>query len=230
MKMKKIIFLSLFTALTFSACSTASNSDSASLDVIAPKLEMTITSSKTQVSEFVSQNEDFTTGYPEDECFNITPSFISDNSDFAIYKYNKSDESFIMYDGDIYSIGRCLGGFGITSMALADINKDNQYELYYTFSWGSGIHRSQIGYFNPADKEVTILDYSFYFSDMMLTVNEVGDLCVNGTVFDSYSSVDFSLKPQSFLGTIVLERGKITFDNKSSGISFQKWDFFPKTE
>lgn len=45
------------------------------------------------------------------------------------------------------------------------------------------IYGEKIGYFDPADKE-------------------------NGTFFDSYSDVDFTLKAQNILGTIVHKRDK----------------------
>ncbi len=223
---KKIISLLLPMIFVFSACSDTADSGDEPLVIIAAETEITITPSMTQVSDFVSMNKNFTPVYPDDMCYNITPSFIADNSDFTIFKYNESSESFLLYDDEIYSIGRCLGGFGITSMALADLNQDHQYELYYTFSWGSGIHRSQIGYFDPADKEITVLDDFFLFSDIMLTVNKSGDLCVNGTFFDSYSDVNFTLEAQSILGTIVHERGKIIFHDRRTGTLFQEWDIF----
>lgn len=114
-----------------------------------------------------------------------------------------------MYDGGVYSIGCCFGGYGITSMALADLNGDNQYELYYTFSWGSGIIRSQIGYFDPVSKEVTILDYDDFVSEKMLTVNEAGELCVNSGIPDFDTLVDFSMKAQEVIGIIIFENGEI---------------------
>ena len=172
---------------------------------------MTITSSKIQISEFVTR-KDFTTSYDTDECYNITPDFVADNSDFAVFKYDKSTSSYILYDVVVYGIGTCFGGYGITSMALADLNADGQYELYYTFSWGSGMHRSQIGYFDPANKEVTIFDNSFFNSDMMLTVNDSGDLCVNRADLDIDSFVDFTIKAQELMGTLTLDKNEIVLN------------------
>lgn len=209
---KSMVYLIMSIIVIFSACSTAANSENEALETLAPETEITITSSKLQVKEFISRNKDFKFGYDEDECFNITPGFIADNSEFAIFKYNKSTESFIMYDGDVYSIGTCFGGHGITSMALADLNKDNQYELYYTFSRGSGIPQSQIGYFDPVNKEVIVFDYSKKMSEMMLTVNESGDLCVNSAVPDFDTCVDFSMKAQNLIGTIIYEKDKVTLN------------------
>lgn len=99
------------------------------------------------------------------------------------------------------------------SVALADLNRDGQYELYFTFLWGSGILRSQIGYFNPSNKKVTVFDQSVFISDLMLTVNESGTLCVNTVTPDYYdidSSVDYVVKAQEQIGTITLERHRIT--------------------
>lgn len=211
-RIQSILYILLSIVFLLTACSTTTVSDNTAYGVFAPETEMIITSSKTQVSKFVTKNKDFVTSYNMDECYNITPDFIADNFDFAIFKYNQCAESFIMYDKDIYSIGTCFGGFGITSMALADLNMDNQYELYYTFSWGSGLHRSQIGYFDPVDKEITIFDDSFPISDLMLTVNKSGDLCVNTAVIDADSFVNFSIKAQDLIGTIIFDEDKITLN------------------
>lgn len=221
---KSILYLLFLIVFILSACSTTADSDNAELSVLAPENEMTITPYKTQVSEFVSANKNFTSDYDKDECYNITPDFISDHSEYAVFKYDTSTESFIMYNGEVYSIGLCFGGVGITSMALADINMDGQYELYYTFSWGSGIHCSNIGYFDPVSREVSIFDYSFIYdyrlslidnssihsSEMILTVNASGDLCVNSAIIDMDSFVDFSIKAQELIGTIVYDMDEIT--------------------
>lgn len=210
MKKHQIVICLLCCILPIaSACAGTPASENAVPYTIAPESEMAIVPSQTQVSEFEE-----ITGFMalNDECYNITPDFVADNSDYMIFKYSASTESFLMYDSEVYSIGTCFGGYGITSMALADLNRDGQYELYYTFSWGSGIHRSQIGYFEPVKKEVTVFDYELYDYDMMLTVNEAGDLCVNSAALDINSCVDFSVRPQDFLGAIVSKGDKAVLD------------------
>lgn len=202
---RTILCLLFCSLITLSACSANTASEHEALDTLAAESEMTITSSDTQVAVFTAKNKDFITEYEADECYNITPGFIADNSDYAVFKYSKSTQSFIMYDDEVYSIGVCFGGFGITSMALADLDGDGGYELYYTFSWGSGLHRSQIGYFNPADKEIHVFDYSLPGSDMMLTVNQSGVLCVNSATLNGDSFVDFTVKAQDFIGTVDIE-------------------------
>lgn len=219
----RIIYLSFCILLILlSACSknpasdktnlTSENKNEASdktvLDTLAVESELTITSSNTHVSDFVAKNADFKSSYETDECYNITPDFIANNSNYEIFKYIDSCESFVMYDNEVYHIGIGFGGWGITSMALADLNKDGEYELYYTFSWGSGIHRSQVGYFEPISKETHIFDYSLPNYDMILTVNESGDLCVNSASFGRYD-VNFTIKAQDFMGTVNYKEDKI---------------------
>ena len=211
-RVQRIICLIFCILLILSACSISQPSGKTVLDTIAVESELAITSSNTNVSDFIVKNVDFTSYYETDQCYNITPTFITDNSEYTVFKYSSSTQSFIMYDNEIYSIGECFGGFGITSMALADLNKDGEYELYYTFSWGSGLHRSQIGYFDSTSKEIHIFDYSLFDSDMVLTVNKSGDLCVNSATLDGKDFVDFTIKSQDFMGTIDFEEDEITLN------------------
>lgn len=215
-KAKRILFtlpLLLCILLFISVCLARIKPAQAALDPLAPKSELTITPSKKQVAAFEAQNVDFESPYDTDECYNITPDFIADHSDYTIFKYEESAETFILYDGQIYSLGEHPGRSNITSVALADLNRDGQYELYYTFVWGSGLIRSQIGYFNPANKKITVFAPSVFVSDLMLTVNESGTLCVNTITSDCYdtvSFVDYVVKAQDQIGTITLERNRIT--------------------
>lgn len=208
-KIRLIPCVLLCILLSLPACSKASNLESSGLNAIGPEAEMSVTSSKTQVAEFEKS-----AGFQicENECYNTTPDFIAEHSDFAVFKYNLSTESFILCDGEVYSIGTCFGGYGMGSMALGDLNRDGQYELYYTFSWGSGIPRSQIGYFDPACREVTVFDESFFFDEVMLTVNEAGELCVNAADFDRESPVDYSIRAEELLGKIAFEGEQITLN------------------
>ncbi len=208
-----IIPLLLCIVLFVSVCLAHWKPAWTALDALAPQSELKITPSKKQVAAFEAQNVDFESPYDADECYNITPDFVADHSGYMIFKYERSNETFILYDGQVYRLGEGLGRSNITSVALADLNRDGQYELYFTFLWGSGILRSQIGYFNPANKKVTIFDQSVFISELMLTVNDSGTLCVNTVTSDYYdidSSVDYVVKAQEQIGTITFERHRIT--------------------
>lgn len=87
-KAQRIIILSFCTSLILSACSTKTTSEKAALDTLAVESEMTITSSSTQVSDFIAKNKDFMTYYETDECYNITPVFVAENSEYEVFKYS----------------------------------------------------------------------------------------------------------------------------------------------
>ena len=55
-------------------------------------------------------------------------------------------------------------------------------------------------------------DESFYDSDMILTVNESGDLCVNSAVLDFDTYVDFSIKAENLMGKIIFDRDEIVLN------------------
>lgn len=212
-KLQSIIYLTLCITIGLSACSISPISEKTALDTLAPESELTIISSDTQVSDFLKKMQEFTTYYETDECYNITPDFVADNSDYSIFKYNSSTESFIMYDGEIYSVGTCFGGLGITSMALADLDEDETYELYYTFSWGSGLHRSYVGYFEPINKKIHVFEDDVLLnSDMILTANNSGDLCVNSATLDMDDFVNFTIRAQDFIGTLDFEENQVVLN------------------
>jgi hypothetical protein len=64
-----------------------------------------------------------------------------------------NSESYVVKEGNVYYIGQGFGGFGVSSLGVADVDKSGQAMLVYVFSWGSGIHRAQIAVFDFAAKE-----------------------------------------------------------------------------
>jgi hypothetical protein len=53
--------------------------------------------------------------------------------------------SYCVFDGRAYFLCQGFGGNGIMSACVTDLDSDGVPELTYTYSWGSGIHRSLIG-------------------------------------------------------------------------------------
>ena len=88
------------------------------------------------------------------KCFNITPDFVADNSEYQIFKFSDTSESFLVYQDEIYKIGNNKRGKGILNFALADNNQDEIPELYYAYEWSvSEILRSNVAYFDPISKK-----------------------------------------------------------------------------
>lgn len=208
--MRKYLYMFIIYALilTITGCTDDEQVTSDTLAIRAATTELGIKPSTNQVEDFLNKNRKFISSYDTDTCFNITPDFVAENSEFSVFKYSISSGSFLLYDGEVYSLGM-FGG--LTSVALADLDRDNRYELYFTSGWGSGIYRSQIGYFNPATKKVTVFDFQYFDHDMMLTTDEAGtSLFVKEAAIEYVSLVDFKLKSDNkLIATIVSEKGKI---------------------
>ncbi len=167
--------------------------------------------SSSGVKEFLNPLNDYDDWYEEDKCYNVTPQEISDRYGFNIFKFASSCYSCLLYENKIYPLGDYLGGYGVTSFAIADVNSDGSPELYFTFSWGSGIHRSQIGYFDTADKKTVIFDYQCWLGELMLESDTDNVLCVYHANWDVKSFVDIEMSTDEKAAEIALVSGDIVF-------------------
>jgi len=142
--------------------------------------------------------------FGDDPCFNVTPEDITEEYGFTIFKFEDSYSSYLLYENELFPIGISLGGFGIISFAIGDLNADDQNELYFTCSWGSGMHRSNVGYFDTLTKESIIFDFHYPNEDSVLVVEEEM-LCVYSVEFNKMDFVDFDLTLQSKLASIKID-------------------------
>lgn len=167
-----------------------------------------LTPSANGVDEFLNISE-IKLLYQNEFCYNVTPQSISDKYGFQIFKLDQCCAGFLLYENDIYTLGEYFGGLGITSFAVADINQDGKSELYFTYSWGSGIHRSLAGYFDTQNKEIVLFDYSYFNKDMVF-VNENHSLSLYEADVDVKSFVDISLlQGEEKVGDIVFDSDEI---------------------
>jgi beta-lactamase regulating signal transducer with metallopeptidase domain len=165
------------------------------------------------VDAFLAMQKDFKSGYDTDKCYNITPESIVENSDYRIFKYDKSSASFLLYEGEVYPLGEWFGGLGVTSMALADMDSDGESELYFTYSWGSGLHRSHVAYFSPSAKEIVALPYTHLNEDMTLVDNRDGSLSLYAAVISNLVDfANFETERTDFISDIVYANGQAAGD------------------
>ncbi len=152
--------------------------------------------------------------YMDGTCYNITPKFISQNFQYQIFKYEHSRASFLLYEDEVYPLGFGIGNFGITSMELADINGDGMPELYFAFSFGSGMHRAQSGYFDPAAKQTTHFEYVHLKSDdLMFARNNDGGLSLYRAAVNSLlGATTFEVKKYTRLFDVVYRDDEIALD------------------
>jgi len=142
-----------------------------------------------------------------DTVFNITPEAVSENIDFQIFKCSTSCLTILAYNGECYELGIGFGGYGVVDMMLYDYNSDGENELLYTYSWGSGLHRSCAAYFDFALCESVDLDVSAGDKEMIFVTNENGGISLYKAVFQSDSDesgfINFSLSADAFLAELV---------------------------
>lgn len=65
---------------------------------------------------------------------------------------NASMPTYVVRGRECVSLGTSFGGNGIYSIIAADVNKDGKPDLVYASSWGSGLHRTNIGVVEVGDK------------------------------------------------------------------------------
>jgi len=79
-------------------------------------------------------------------------------------------DSFLLHDGKVERIGIGFGGWGVMSIVVTDFNSDQQPEILYAYSWGSGIHRSCLGIWSPDKKNAPTWsqDLCYWMGDFSL--------------------------------------------------------------
>ena len=161
------------------------------------------------VDDFLTLLGEYESGYESDICYNVTPKEIQEKYSFKIFKFDTSCNSFLECEGKIYPLGTGFGGLGATSFAITDLNGDSAVELYFTYSSGSGLHRSQAGYFDTASGEMSELDFIHYNNDSVLGADGQ-TLCLYDAQCNIRSFVDIELSAGEKLASISCESGKIT--------------------
>ena len=191
--------------------------------------------SKDDVKEFISiaeamQGEGLISVFSitKDNIYNVTPDQVASETNYRIFKASDSCASFIMIDGQIYSICESFGGFGFVNAVPCDFDKDGCTDLLVASSFGSGIHRSVISHFNGKTKESTIIfdtsltdepdrDLIVMASTPSFSSAEINNLpiyyniyCVEISVRDG-NLAKLSYLPTDVIGSVEYENGQVVF-------------------
>lgn len=170
-----------------------------------------ITGTQDGVEEFLALHGEYNTRYDKDTCYNITPAGMKETAGYSIFKYDASCESYLLYDGIVYLLGIGSGGFGVTSMELCDLNGDGKQELYFTFSFGYGLHRSHVAYFDPVPKQMVPIEYMHVNRELIVAKNGFGGLSLYDAEITSMESfTQFEMKSNGRLADIVYEEGEVS--------------------
>ena len=102
---------------------------------------------------------------------------------FQVTEGVQAHETFVVAPGRVVRIGVGFGGRGVRSLCVAELNGDGRSKLVYSFSWGSGTHRSQVGVYDLKAKEPRqLIAGESYFSgvddDLMVERQKDGTVAV----------------------------------------------------
>lgn len=169
--MNKRLLLVLFVLLTFvfTSCTSKnsnelSNTEQTTDALFSQQSYMTGNCSKDNVEEFMSvlgeqELGGLSTGFVLDEehCYNVTPERIAEETSAQIFKFSDSCATFIYLNSQVYPLGEWFGGYGFVNAVLCDFDHDSNSDILYTYSWGSGLHRSLVAVFNTQTMENTVI-------------------------------------------------------------------------
>jgi hypothetical protein len=156
--------------------------------------------------------------YESDTCYNITPDDILKATGYRVFKFDTSCATYLLFENGIYPLGEWLGGLGVVSMAAVDLDEDGQLELYFTYSFGSGLHRSHAGYFDPVLKQAVPLSPAMPGMDMIVLTNKTGGLSLYEAAFPfSGDFVNYKALGTKHIADITFENGKIVLKPMPQG-------------
>jgi hypothetical protein len=73
-------------------------------------------------------------------------------SQLQVYRIDEgpySGETYLIHGERAQAVGTAFGGHGLASMLVTDLDHNGSPELAFTYSFGSGIHQSRIGMYDP---------------------------------------------------------------------------------
>lgn len=145
-----------------------------------------------------------------ENCYNITPDFVKENSEYKIFKFKDTAETYIVYENEIYKIGNNKRDRGTTSFALADINQDEKLELFYTYIWKvSEVSRTNVSYFDPLEKKEVGINKNYVENNAVL-INKNEELSIyNGTMSNEENYVDLTINARLESDVLVNDNGVI---------------------
>lgn len=169
-----------------------------------------ITASQVDLEDFFAAMDEL----PQEQqnaCVEITPEAVSEVTDWRIFTVEKQ-YSFLLADGEVHTLCGYWGGWGVTSALPWDYDGNGVLDLLYTYSWGSGIHRSHVAIFDmTAGQEIMLTAiYAEYYEDAVVLPPEpdapdIMPVCLTEKVFTPGEAWQFVLKRQ--IGEVLLQEG-----------------------
>ena len=91
----------------------------------------------------------------------VTPPEVLAETGCRIFKDPEEADAFLLDGQRLCELGSGFGGYGLTSAVPWDYDENGTVDLLYTYSWGSGMHRSHLSLFDRTKREEQML-YVYY--------------------------------------------------------------------
>jgi hypothetical protein len=160
--MKKLFFLLIVVTLIFYLFGC----ENKKIEQVSELKKIDIQEFKYIFSNFAKEQKIVISPKVLDDFNDITPENVFLETGCQIFKNASSCQSYLLYEGELYTLGIGFGGLGIVDIATCDFYDNGKNDLLYTYSWGSGIHRSCLGFFDFSSKTEEEIEIS--------SVNELG--------------------------------------------------------
>jgi hypothetical protein len=113
-------------------------------------------------------------------------------------------ESFLISGDAVLALGTAVGGRGVNSLEVADLDRDGSAELLFTYSFGSGIHQSRIGMYAPAHSRNRVYEAATgYLGDLGLFKEDTSTMGVR--IVDS-DDASLTLRYGERLGVLAITK------------------------
>jgi heat shock protein HslJ len=142
----------------------------------------------------------------------LTPDEVWQRLNAQVFQVNDGIYQFYTYlikREEVVPLGIGLGGAGLTSMGVTDLDRNGSPELVYTYSFGSGIHRSHVGMYSADLPEPHSMDAKTAYRDGDWIVEKRDDQTVLVK-----TAPDSQGEDTLYLGQVVFERqgDQVEFD------------------
>ena len=91
----------------------------------------------------------------------VTPPEVLAETGCRIFKDPEEADAFLLDGQRLCELGTGFGGYGLTSAVPWDYDENGTADLLYTYSWGSGMHRSILALYDRTKREKQEL-YTYY--------------------------------------------------------------------
>jgi len=124
---------------------------------------------------------------------------------FAVTSGVREDQAFVIRDRRIFWLGGGLGGWGVMSMCVADLDGSGQPKLVFSYPWGSGVHRSIVAVWTGG---ASWIDAKPVLRDYDLSLERIDDMHVDVAYGEFLSARNFNRQGEFGKLRLSTERAK----------------------